>query len=398
MSSIRVQHQAGLKSNNCRIVLRLLRDNRHKMISRADLAKETEMSPTSITRLIRQLLDLDLVCQNEAFSKGTGVGRNGIQVSINPDAFYSMGLSIDSDYVKVCIINCVDEVLAETEEALEERYYDPAELLKKAKDMLDHLILRYHIRRDKVQALGVACVGNVDHVRGYSHFASQMGWHDVDLALLVYQVFGMDACIDNDVKMALIGATYQFAHMRNSDSVYVSIGAGVGASIMYDGKMVRGRNNAVGEVGHTHFADEGRQCVCGRKDCAYTYISTPALLEMCKKCGHPMDNLEALAKAIDAGEGWTRPIIDQYTKYLSIFIADMVYIYNPEYLLVGGELITSHPVFFEQMQSKVQESIIHDNLASKVVIKKRELKNNAALGAACAANEQHVLQIIESYE
>ncbi len=398
MASIRVQHQAGLKSNNCRIILRLLRDNRHKMISRADLAKETAMSPTSITRLIRQLLDLNLVCQCEAFSNGTGVGRNGVQVTINPDAFYSMGLSIDSDYVKVCIINCVDEVLAEDEEALEERYYDPVELLKKAKGMLDQLILRHQIQRDKVQALGVACVGNIDHVKGYSHFSSQMGWHDVDLAALVRQVFRMEACIDNDVKMALIGATYQFANMRNSDSVYVSIGAGVGASIMYDGKMVRGRSNAVGEVGHVHFANEGRQCVCGRKDCAYTYISTPALLEMCRKSGHPMASLEMLAKAIDDGEEWTVPIVDEYTRYLSVFISDMVYIYNPEYLLIGGTLITSHPIFFDKTQQRVRENIIHSNLASEVIIKKRELKNNAALGAACAASEQQVIQMIESYE
>lgn len=393
---IKIQHQSGVKVNNCTILLRLLRDNRHRLISRADLAKETEMSPTSITRLIRQLLELGLVCQSEAFSNG--VGRNGIQVCINESAFYSMGVSIDSDYVKVCIVNCVDEILAETQEALENRYYTPEELLEKAKQMLDQLILRHHIRKDKVQALGIGCVGNIDHVRGYSYFSSQMGWHDVDLASMVRRIFGMDACIDNDVKMALIGATYQFPKMRSSDSVYVSVGAGVGAAIMYEGMMVRGHSNAVGEVGHVHFADEGRQCVCGRKDCSYMYISTPALLELCRSHNHPVQSLEALAQAVEKEEAWAEQVIEEYTKYLSVFIADLVYIYNPEYLLIGGEVITSHPVIFNRTEEKVRKAIIHDNLVSEVVIKKRELTNNAALGAACAATERHVLWMIEAYE
>lgn len=395
MPSFRAQTQKTLKTNNCRMVLRMLRDNRTKMISRADIAKETAMSPTSITRITRQLLDLDLVTQEEPFS--TGVGRNGICICINKNAFYSAGISIDSDYVKVCVINGVDEVLGEEAEVLEERYYSPEEVLKKGKKVLDKLLEEKGIAQESIQALGIACVGNVDYETGYVHFASQMNWENFSISELAKKIFGLITCVDNDVKMSLIGATYQFPKMRNSDSVYLSIGAGVGAAVMYEGKMIRGWNNAVGEVGHVHFSLDNRKCVCGRSACSYTYISTPALLKICKEKGHPMQDLKTFTTAIDAGEQWIEDVLDEYVNYLAIFISDMIYIYNPQYMLLGGTVITSHPVFFDRVKLRLKE-VMFDKLIDDVIIKKRELTYNAALGAASAANEKHMIQLISDYE
>lgn len=395
MSSLRAQTQKTLKTNNCRMVLRVLRDNRMKMISRADIAKETAMSPTSITRITRQLLDLDLVTQEEPFS--TGVGRNGICICMNKDAFYSAGISIDSDYVKVCVTNNVDEVLAEAAETLEDRYYSPEEVLLKGKQVLDGLLEQKEIPHTKIQALGIACVGNVDYQTGYLHFASQMKWENVSISKLAEKIFGLITCVDNDVKMSLIGATYQFPEMRNSNSVYLSIGAGVGAAVMYEGKMIRGWNNAVGEVGHVHFSLDKRKCVCGRSACSYTYISTPALLKICCDKGHPMQNLEAFTAAVDAGEGWTEDVLEEYINYLAVFISDMIYIYNPQYMLVGGTVITSHPVFFDKVKLCLKD-VMFDNLIDDVILKKRELSYNAALGAASAANEKQMIQLISNYD
>lgn len=396
MSSLRVQHQKTLKINNCRLVLRLLRDDRHKMISRADIARATEMSPTSITRLIQQLLELNLVKQAEAFSNG--VGRNGIQVCINSDAFYSAGISIDSDFIRVCIVNCVDEILAEASEQLENRYYNPEEILERARDILVRISNQKGIKKDQIAAYGIACVGNMDNEQGIIHFAAQMGWNDLDLKKLAENIFGKVTCIDNDVKMSLVGATYQFPEMRNSDSVYVSVGAGVGAAVMYNGRMVRGISNAVGEVGHMSFAlNDGRKCVCGRSGCSYTYVSSVALLNLCEKHGHPMLSLDKLADAINDSEEWTKPVIDEYSRYLAIFLSNMIYIYNPQYLLIGGTVITTHPIFFEEAKTRLKD-MMHDNLMQDVIIKKRELVINAALGAACVASEQHVLELIENYD
>lgn len=395
MTSLRAQHQKTLKTNNCRLVLRLLRDNRHKLISRADIARVTEMSPTSITRLVQQLLELNLVKQEEAFS--TGVGRNGIQVCINRDAFYSAGISIDCDYVRVCIVNCVDEVLAEASEHLEERYYRPEEILEKAKKILEEIRVQAGIQEEQIEAYGIACVGNMDNKSGYVHFAAQMGWYDLSFKKLAENVFGKITCIDNDVKMALVGATYQFPEMRSSDSAYISIGAGVGAAVMYDGRLVRGISNAVGEVGHMSFALDGRKCVCGRTGCSYTYVSSVALLNLCEEHGHPMESLDELAEAIDASEEWTKAVIDEYSGYLAIFLSSMIYIYNPQYLLVGGTVIATHPVFFDEAKARLRD-MMHDNLMEDVIIKKREMVINAALGAACTASERHVLSLIENYD
>ena len=110
-----------------------------------------------------------------------------------------------------------------------------------------------------------------------------------------------------------------------------------------------------------------------------------------------MQDLEALTKAIDAREVWTEAVVEEYVNYLTIFISDMIYTYNPQYMLVGGTVITSHPIFFERVRLRLKD-VMFDKLVDDVILKKRELTYNAALGAASAANEKHMIQLISSYD
>ena len=394
---MKAQHQGVLKTNNCKMILRLLQDKNCKTISRADIAKETGMSPTSITRLIRCLLDLQLVCQEEPFS--TGVGRNGIQIVLNKKAFYSVGISFDRDYVQVCIINCIGEIINTGEQELREKKYSPEEALTIAKEILMNICKENEIDMDLIQAYAIACVGNINNQTGYIYFSPQMGWKNIDFAEVIKKVFKKKVLIDNDVKMGLFGATYQFPTLRRSDSVYVSIGAGVGAAVMYDGKLIRGKDNAVGEVGHVHFAlNEDRNCVCGRKDCSYTYISTQALLNLCNLDRKHVQNLDELVQAINNKEEWTEKVLNKYINYLVLFLEDIIYMYNPEYLLIGGTVIASHTIFYEKIKEHIENAFINNNMMRRVHLKKRDLKYNAALGAACHATEKYIEDLLNTLE
>lgn len=113
------QNQSNIKANNCKLVLNMIRDNLKADISRADIAKSTGMSATSITRITDFLMESGLIRQAETITNGT-VGRNGIRLQVVADAVMTLGISIDSDYIDLCILNFADQFIANKKIKLKE--------------------------------------------------------------------------------------------------------------------------------------------------------------------------------------------------------------------------------------------------------------------------------------
>lgn len=114
----RAQNQSNIKANNCKLVLNMIRENLKTDISRADIAKSTGMSATSITRITDFLMESGLIRQAEAITNGT-VGRNGIRLQVVADAVMTLGISIDSDYIGLCILNFADQFVAKKKNKIE---------------------------------------------------------------------------------------------------------------------------------------------------------------------------------------------------------------------------------------------------------------------------------------
>ena len=121
-----------------------------------------------------------------------------------------------------------------------------------------------------------------DYKNGVSRFSPPaLGWKNLDIGKKAEEIFVMPVCVDNDIKMALVGATFQSTDMNHADVTYLSIGSGVGVAVMYGGNMVRGINNAAGEIGHTMFSLNGRLCACGKHGCLSAYISEQGVVREC---------------------------------------------------------------------------------------------------------------------
>lgn len=387
MKNLTAQHQSALRYNNSKAVIRVIHENRTRPISRADIAKVLQMSPTSITRIITSLMELNLIKQEESFSKG--VGRKGINIGINKDAFYSLGFAIDCDYLKICLIDCERAAIAEDMCQVCGDKYDADELLQMGKAMYLRLCERYGISTDQVTCMGVSCCGFIDDRNGIVNFSPQLGWKNVNIKHLAETVFGLPVCVDNDIKMATIGATFQSAEMNNADVVYLSMGSGLGVAVMYQGKMIRGVNNAAGEIGHTMFSQGGRLCTCGKNGCLSTYLSEQGVIRECRSQGHEVKEAGDLMAAYNRGEEWAISMVDTWTTDMATAFCNMIYTYNPKYLLIGGNPVADFPELYEMAKEKFFDQI-NPNFNLDIIIKIREYKNNEALGAAFTAQEQYI--------
>lgn len=391
MKDLTAQHQSVLRYNNSKAVIRVIQDNKFNPISRADIAKVLQMSPTSITRIITSLMDMNLIKQEEAFSKG--VGRNGINICINKEAFLSLGFAIDCDYLKLSIIDCERCVVAEDICRPVVDDYDIDKLMGQGKHMFWQLCKREGIDPHQVRCMGISCCGLVDYKSGISCFSPQLGWKNLDIRQKAEEIFGMPVCVDNDIKMALVGATFQSVEMSHADVTYLSIGSGVGVAVMYGGRMIRGVNNAAGEIGHTMFSLNGRLCACKKHGCLSAYISEQGVVRECTSQGHGIEEMKELMAACHRGEDWAVMIVEDLTRNMAIAFCNMIYTYNPQYLLVGGNMVVDFPELYEMARVKFLE-LVNEDFNLDIVIKKREFKNNEAMGAAFVAQEQYIDRLL----
>lgn len=392
MEDIAVQHQNILRYHNSKSVVRIVQQSQGTPISRADIAKLMRMSPTSITRIIASLMELNLIKQEEAFSKG--VGRNGINIGINREAFYSLGFAIDCDYLKLNILDFERGVAAERIYRISESENDMDGLLELGYEIFQNICREQGVDQNKVTCMGISCCGLVDYEAGISRFSPQLGWKNQNVKERAQQIFQIPVSVDNDMKMALIGATFQSAEMSASDVVYLSIGAGVGAAVMYEGKMIRGVNNAAGEIGHAMFSLNGRHCVCGKDGCLSAYISEQGVVRECGKRGHTVEEVRDLMKYYRLRDAWAIEMVETLTKDMAIAFCNMIYTYNPKYLLVGGNLVVDSPELYDMAKEKLMD-LLNGEFDLEVTIKMREFKNNEALGAAFVAQEKYVDEILK---
>lgn len=383
-----VQNQSDMKANNSKLVLNLIRDNQDSLISRADIAKITKMSATSITRITDFLMASGLVEQSEAVING-GVGRNAIHLQVVADALLTLGVSIDSDYIDICILDFEDSFTGQRRIKLGSGNYTAAEVLDIAYQGFKELCRESGGREEMIKAVGISCIGNIEPHTGMVFFAPQFQWTDVEMGKMAKERFHCPVYVDNDMKSSLVGLGRRHKEIRYEDVTYLSIGTGVGAAVMYGGNLVRGSNNAAGEVGHIILESSGRPCDCGRTGCVQTYLTTNSLVEQCQEAGREIQDVSQIYEAFWAGTEWAEKFIDSQANHLAMLIRNLVYMYNTRYILVGGAILSDFPDLFSITVDKVA-GLLHENLRADLNIERVEERDNSRAGAAFMAQEAHL--------
>lgn len=390
---MKIQNQQNLKNNNEKMVLEIIKANKNNDISQADIVKITRMSPTSISRIVENLIGKGLV-RKEDFIATDKVGRKGIKLKIVPESIITVGVSIDSDNLGICVMDFADRILASNIYQLEERPYEPEEIIQLICEMYCNICKKIPFTESKIRAVGISCIGNVDYKKGDIYFAPQFGWDHIDFGIRAQKAIKKKVYMENDTKAAITSVVHQEKQYLNEDVTYLTIGMGVGSAVMFHGEIVRGSDNAFGEVGHVIIHPEGRKCDCGQRGCVQTTLTHNSLLEECQEAGQKITRIEQIFEAYRKNKDWAVDFIDKTAADLAILIRNLVYMYNTNYILVGGAMILDYPELLEIAKKKVKK-LIHSNLYSNLCIVRVQTRNNSMTGAAFIAQSNVMRDMVE---
>jgi predicted NBD/HSP70 family sugar kinase len=307
---------------NVRLVLRGLYDL--GPISRAEIARRTHLTRTTVSDVVTGLVDDELV---EEVGRGpSSGGKAPILLRVVPDARLVVGLDLGEEAFTGALVDLRGAVRHEERIPIGGRD-GPA-----AMALVEQLVERMLARADRpLLGIGVGTPGVIDTAAGVIRWAVNLDWQDLELAGLLERRFGLPVQVVNDCRAAAL-AMYAFdaPAVRAPNLIAIKAGRGIGAGIVMGGELVHGDGFGAGEIGHVVVVDDGDPCRCGRRGCLETVASARAIIDRLRgtRRGRRGDTsattLEAAIRAFQAGDPRVRSVVLSAGHYLGGAIAAMI--------------------------------------------------------------------------
>lgn len=259
--------------------------------------------------------------------------------------------------------------------------------------MLVHtLVQRNDLSLTDIRSVGVGVPCTANEENGHMEDANNLGFDDEPFLKPLGEKLGLPVCFGNDANVAAWGE-YRTGGYEASSFLMVTIGTGIGGGIILDGKLWPGYNFASGEFGHMTIPGDGALCTCGRRNCFEACASATALIRQAREAMERSPNTvlhqctEVEAKSVfdgaAAGDDLCIRLLDAYTTYLAEGIANIINIFQPAYLCIGGGVSKAGPILLDPLKAKTAERVYSQNAKRNTRIVLAKLDNDAGiLGAA----------------
>lgn len=374
------------KSNRARALWELYMNG---PLTRQEVGVAAGVSPATVSNLVGELLEQGVVIEVGLEDSNGGRPRGLLQV--NPEYGFVVGVDVGETAFLVELFDLSMKVRASHVSTTELSRLDPQDVVDRVHEGIASVIAQAGVRSEQILGVGVGVPGLVEHGRDAVVHGQSVGWDAVPLGAMLRKGMDLPLLIDNGAK-TLGQAEKWFGAARGSDNaIIVLLGIGVGTSIISNGELYRGSTSSAGEWGHTTVMVDGRQCRCGAVGCLEAYVGAEAIvgrydeLKRRRVDVKPCDLEDRVAAIVSAkpSDKAAAKVLDETATYLGAGIADLVNLFNPERVVVGGWL---GQLLSDSLLPRIREAAARHALRlpfSHVAILKAELgKDAVALGAA----------------
>jgi len=353
-----------IRQFNCAKVFRVVQS--HGAISRADLARFTRLSPATVTETVRILLKAGYLTEAE-LGEASG-GRPPIMIRINNQRNYIIGIDLDVRKMTVLLCNLGLETISAKTVVLDTINYQ--EVLATIAAQVECLIREHAVNRRKILGLGLGVPGYVNFTQGLVRFAPNLRWQDEPIKEDLESMLKLEVLVENDAKLSAFGEKWFGAGQEANEMAYVSVKAGLGCGLIFDGEIYRGIDGSAGELGHMTIDPAGPECTCGNYGCWETFADNSAILSRALRATAATPDsmlrsiseekgrqitIDDLTEAFHMQDPVAVKVVRESAWYLGIGIVNIVNAFNPELVIIGGEIIKAGPQFFEAVKAVVQK-------------------------------------------
>lgn len=330
MSAKKATHQLT-KQHNRDLVLKTIFD--HETISRAEIARLTQLTRTTVSEVVSGLM-------SEGLAREVGVGSsNGgkpsILLSLVADSRYLVGLNLAQNRFIGSVVNLRGEIKKTVEVPV--KGADGSKAVQLVYQILDKLVEE---EWKPVVGIGVGAPGLINTREGIVVTAVNLEWQDLPLARLLEERYQLPIRILNDSQATAIGEFVHGDHRSDGNLIVVNVSHGIGAGILINGRLFQGDGGSAGEIGHVLTQENGQLCRCGRKGCLETLASGWAILQAAQRLPYlsQATALDALETKFCADDPAVKEIVLESGRHLGTAIGGLVGTLNIKKVILTGDV------------------------------------------------------------
>ncbi len=355
--------------------------------SRVAISDKTGLNRATVSSLVDELIAEQFV-EEIGFGTSKG-GRKPILLQFNAGAGYTIGVDVQITHATTVLSDARLAVVYEHRRQLDTRIppIRSEQLLNVLKEEIESAMVACPPSPHGLLGIGVALPGLVNYVTGHVSFLPNLNITEWPVVEQLSRVYSQPIIIDNDANS---GAWAVYLRHRIKNLVFINAGIGVGAGIVINGQVYRGRDGIAGEAGHTTISTIGVLCSCGNYGCWEQYSSEQALARYLREQGiDPLDEfsplfvshcVEQAQNGVDAYSNSLRSL----GQSLGIGISNLLQILNPEAIFLGGTIAQAGSIIIPEIQRVIRHRAINKNKEMPIEIVAQPIVAVGAAGLALA--------------
>jgi len=367
--------------------------------SRLELARQADLSPSSITAIVQRLIKKGLVVESEPAT--SQLGRRPIPLQVRGDAAYLVGVDLGSFFLRIVITDVNGEIVYRSQ-ARTDMKVGRERVLERTFLSIHQAIRESNLPPKLIKGIGIAHSGVIDSEAGvvlsYPRPGQMAEWRNVPLRELFEKEFDLPCLLEDSVRTSTIAEKCFGAGRELSNFLYIDVGMGIGAGIFLDGRLYRGAGGRAGEFGHITVNESGPLCSCGNTGCLETVASCAAIIQNVRTAiekgidsrireatGGDLDkvSIELIAQAATDDDSLAYRILQRSASYIGIGLANLVNLLNPRVVIFGGALFREIPQLIADPLRRIIKQRSLEKSAQEVQLVVSTLGGEAsALGAA----------------
>lgn len=364
-----------MRELNTHIVLSLIRQE--GSISRAEIAKRTQLSRSTVSNIMTELLEQGVVA--EAGTGPSRVGRRPIMVNFNYQAGFVVGVDLGANHLLTLVTDLEGRVLAEQEYPVSVAA-GPDVVLPAIVSAVQTIIERAGVDSERIIGVGVGVPGPMDNKRGTLIMPPIMpGWHNFNFQASLQARIHKPVFVENDANLGAIGERWRGAGQGCEHLAYIKVGTGIGCGLVLDGQIYRGFAGSAGEIGHMSIEEDGPVCTCGNLGCLESLAGGRAIVQTAQAASnraqalvgvahsnghhtllfdHRHLSVEDVVRAAQAGDEISRETLQLAGRRIGVAIANLINLLNPGLVIIGGGVSNAGDLLLEPIRQTVARRVL----------------------------------------
>lgn len=368
-----------MRMSNIGLIIKLL--SRKKICSRVELAKTLGLTQATITYIVRELIDCGLIVESGTMESASKRPTIGLRIN---NRFCTVSLLIERTLARIALVGADGEIIVK--KTVSFGFSAPPEnVLGLIKNTISDY-LRIYSNQKNIIGIGIAVPGPYIPEKSRIELMSGVhGWENIALDR-EFSGFGVPVYIEHNANCGALAELWYNERNNERNIMYVLAGYGIGAGLIVDGKLYKGKIGTSGEIGHLSIDINGPLCECGNRGCLELYCSVKRIAENYnrKKEGKTLTAEEVLRLA-ELGDKDAQSAVDPVIRYLAMGFAGLTNVLGEEVIVLAGTLSEAETYVIPRLEAQMKKYLLK-SIANSVSIRPGRSKDDIAVLIGASAN------------